>query len=464
MRQALADILLACATVGLISTLIGAILALWPIGNLAILYIPGVLWLGAARGRPGAIIASVAAFLVYDWFFVVPYHTFEVGQPQEWMSLGVLLLVALVTGEAYARLRKQAAELIEHNRHTQLLYDLSLEMTVRDNLGEVFTPMLQTLADGLKLQAARLYVWRSGRRELSGTVGAEPHEGAVNVPVRIGDSTLAELEAEPLEGRAPSEDDLRVLQGFANQLANALERRRLQKEEQLNQILAESDRAKSSLLASVSHDLRTPLAAIKASATSLLQSPYAFDAAASREFLSAISNEADRLDRLVRNLLDMSRIESGALSPRLEWHNLTEIAADVVDRLQPVGNGHELQLMAEDREFLVQVDYVQMSQVLTNLVDNAIRHGAPGAAVRVFVGDGEVTVENEGPRFTAEEREHLFERFYRGNGAAAGTGLGLAIAKGVVDAHGGRIWVENTPAGVAFHVAMPARQPAPVPA
>jgi two-component system sensor histidine kinase KdpD len=458
------DIVLASAAVGLISLLAGAVLALWPTVNLAVVYIPAVLWLSASRGRRGAIIASVAAFLVYDWFFVLPYHTFEVGQAQEWISLGVFLLVALVTGEAYARLRKQASELVEHNRHTQLLYDLSLEMTVRDNLGEVFTPMLQTLASGLALDGARLYVWRSGRRELSGSAGAEVQAGAVNIPVRIGDTTLAELEAQPLQGRDLDSDDLRVLQGFANQLANALERRRLQKEEQLNQILAESDRAKSSLLAAVSHDLRTPLAAIKASATSLLQSPKAFDAAASREFLASISTEADRLDRLVRNLLDMSRIESGALSPRLEWHNLSEIAADVVDRLEPVSNGHELHLVADDREFLVQVDYVQMSQVLTNLVDNALRHGAPAAPVRVVVSEGEVTVENDGPPFTAEDREHLFERFHRGAGAASGTGLGLAIAKGVIEAHRGRIWVENTPTGVAFHVAVPAGRPDPLPA
>ena len=460
MRRELAlDAALSLAAVGVISLIIGGVLSLWQIGTLTILYIPGVLWLAATRGRGAALLASFAAFLVYDWFFIQPYHTLEVGQPQEWISLAVLLVVALVTGEAYALQRRQAEELAEHDRHTQLLYELSTEMTVRDNLGGIFDNMLRTLVSGLGLSGIRLYVWRAGQRELSGAV--EPPEGerqseVYRVPCRIGETELAEMDVLPKLASQPlTEDDVRVLQGFANQLANAVERRRLEKEEQLNQVLAEANRAKSSLLAAVSHDLRTPLAAIKTSATSLLQPQPEFDEAGRREFLSAINREADRLDRLVRNLLDMSRIESGALAPRLEWHNLSEIAADVIDRLQPVSDGHDIKLLGDDREFLAHVDYVQLSQVLTNLVDNAIRHGAPGAPVRVYVSEGHIAVKNSGRQLSDEERAHMFDRFYRGDGLASGTGLGLAIAKGVVEAHGGRIWAENTAGGVAFHVELP---------
>jgi two-component system, OmpR family, sensor histidine kinase KdpD len=466
LRQRITDVILSAATVGAISLALGAILSRWQAGPLAVVYILGILWLAAARGRAAALLAACEAFLVYDWFFVPPYHTLDVERPQEWLELGIFLVVALVAGQAYASQRREAIQAAEHDRHTQLLYDLSTDLTVADNLGGAFDRMLATLAQGLGLSGLRLYVWRDGERELSGGIEAaqdgvsEPVGSVVRVPCRIGDHQLAELEVFARSGQPLSEDDLRVLRGFGNQLANALERRRLEKEEQLNRVLAETDRAKTSLLAAVSHDLRTPLAAIKASATSLLQVSAEFDDAERREFLAAINREADRLDRLVRNLLDMSRIESGALTPRLEWHNLSEIAADVIDRLQPVSDGHELQLVAEDREFLAHVDYVQLSQVLTNLVDNAIRHGAPHAPVRVCVADGRLRVENRGRHLTDEERARLFERFYRGDRLASGTGLGLAIARGVIEAHGGRIWAENTAEGVAFQVELPASVPA----
>ena len=465
MRKLSLDVLLSLLTVGATSLAIGGILSRWPIGNLSLLYILGILALAASRGPAAALMASIEAFLVYDWFFIPPFHTLDVEQPQEWLALGMFLVVSLVAGQAYALQRREAVQAAEHDRHTQLLYDLSNQLTAQDNLGGIFDRMLATLAEGLDLAALKLYVWRDGVRESSGATkwdrkgidqAAEPH----HVPCKLGDHELADLEVFSKAGRLLTADDVRVLQGFANQLANALERRRLEKEEQLNQVLAEANRAKSSLLAAVSHDLRTPLAAIKASATSLLQPEPSFDDAARREFLGSINNEADRLDRLVRNLLDMSRIESGAMTPRLEWHNLSEIAADVIDRLQPVSAGHELQLVAEDREYLSHVDYVQMSQVLTNLVDNAIRHGAPATPIRVQVLDGHLIVENEGPTLSEEEREHIFDRFYRGDGQVAGTGLGLAIAKGVVDAHGGRIWAENTAAGVTFHVQLPIVEPA----
>jgi two-component system, OmpR family, sensor histidine kinase KdpD len=464
-RKLASDVLLSLLTVAALSLAIGGVLSVLPIGNSSLLYIPGILWL-ATRGRGAALLASVEAFLAFDWFFVPPFHTLDVERPQEWLALGIFLVVASVAGQAFAAQRRQAVQAAERDRHTQLLYDLSMELTAQDNLGGIFDHMLASLARGLSLSGLRLYVWRDGVRELSGGLEAAdegvtaPITSVHHIPCKLGDRELADMEVfQKLDGSRLGEDDLRVLHGFANQLANALERRRLEKEEQLNQVLAEANRTKTSLLAAVSHDLRTPLAAIKASATSLLQTEPSWDETTRREFLNAISSEADRLDRLVRNLLDMSRIESGAMAPRLEWHNLSEIAADVIDRLQPVANGHELRLVAENREFMAHVDYVQMSQAITNLVDNAIRHGGTEGPIDVRVTEGHICVENPGPQMGDEERRRIFDRFYRGEGHASGTGLGLAIAKGVVEAHGGQIWAENTPDGMAFHMAVPASAP-----
>ncbi len=459
-RKLLWDIVASTTSVLSTTLAIGAVLAHWQVANLSLLYLLGILWLAARRGRAAALLASIQAFLASDWFFIAPMHTFDVEHPQEWISLTVFLVVALVAGQAFALERRNALVAAEHDRHTQLLYELSTELTVHENLGSTFNPMLQYLTNSLGLAELRLYIWRDGLRELAGTAQAStggPRVAAgppLQIPCRIGQTELAGMEA--YQATPLSQEDLRVLKGFANQLANALERRRLEKEEKLNRILEETNRTKSSLLAAVSHDLRTPLAAIKASATSLLQSEPAWDDETRREFATSINNEADRMDRLVANLLDMSRIESGVLAPRLEWHNLAEIAADVIDRLQPVSQGHELQLVAEDREFLCHVDYVQMTQVVMNLVENAIRHGAPGGPIQVKVGDREIVVENRGGQLSAEDLPLIFERFYHGSEASSGTGLGLAIAKGIIEAHGGHIWAANTADGVAFHLSLPA--------
>ncbi|MHB8619831.1 MAG: DUF4118 domain-containing protein [Chloroflexota bacterium] len=467
-RKIALDLTLSLAIVAATTLLIGWILSASSLGQLPLLYILGILWLATARGRTAAILASVEAFLLSDWFFVPPYHTLDVEVPQEWLSLGIFLLVALTVAEAYAQQRRQADEAAERERHTDLLYTLSTELTAGQNLGAIFDPMLEMLAEGLRLAGLRLYISRGGVRELVSAVDAA-HDGLTlpvgavyRIPCKIGDVELAEIEAfQRLDGEPPSQDEKRVLQGFANQLANALRLRKLEKEEQLNRLLEESDRAKSGLLAAVSHDLRTPLAAIKASATGLLQARPEWDEAARREFATSISTEADRLNRLVANLLDMSRIEAGVLKPRKEWHSLAEIAADAVDRLQPVSGGHELRLLAPEPDALCQVDYVQMLQVLTNLLDNAIRCGTRGTPIVIRVSGWSVRVENAGAPLGDAERERIFDRFYRAPGQVSGTGLGLAIARGVMEAHGGTIAVKNTATGVAFEARLQPELQAP---
>ncbi|MDE3074061.1 MAG: DUF4118 domain-containing protein, partial [Chloroflexota bacterium] len=288
------DLAISVAAVGATTAAIAALLSRWQIPNLSLLYILVILWLAAVRGRAAALLASIEAFLFFDWFFIPPYHELDVERPLDWLALTTFLVVGLVAGQAYAAQRRQALEAADRDRHTQLLYELSTELTAAENLGSTFDRMLQALAAGLHLDGLRLYVWRNGARELSGTfgAGAAPDGSSTQVhtvPCRLGDAELAELEVLGKAGRNDlSRDDLRVLQGFANQLANALERRRLEKEEQRSQLLAEANRTKSSLLAAVSHDLRTPLAAIKASATSLLRHGSSWDEAARRESLASI--------------------------------------------------------------------------------------------------------------------------------------------------------------------------------
>ena len=259
-----------------------------------------------------------------------------------------------------------------------------------------------------------------------------------------------------------SSDDEQLLTTFANQAALALERTRLADEAARAAALAQSDELKSALLAAVSHDLRTPLAAIKASATSLLDDSVAWDATARREFLEAIDEETDRLSLMVGNLLDLSRIEGGALRPDREWYDLSELIGDVVRRMASRAGDHPITVAIEADLPLLYIDYVEIAQVLANLCENAIKYTPAGSPIAIEARrlghEIEITVRDRGPGIPAEAIGRVFEKFYRVNtrGGVPGSGIGLTISKGLVEAHGGRIWVESTPGeGTVFRFTLP---------
>jgi two-component system, OmpR family, sensor histidine kinase KdpD len=257
------------------------------------------------------------------------------------------------------------------------------------------------------------------------------------------------------------EAERRVLATFANQAALAVERG--QQEEQRNRALAlqETDRLRTALLNSVSHDLRTPLASIKASASSLLDGEVRWSDAERDEFLTTINTEADRLTRLVHNLLDMSRIEAGALDPHLIESSVAEVVGPVVRRAR-AASGQRVEVDVPDELAPVLVDPVRLDQVLTNLLDNARGYAAdsPVLVVADQADDAvELRVVDHGPGIPAPERERVFDQFYRVEGGRRpeGTGMGLAICRGIVQAHGGSLRVETTPGGGAtFVLTLPA--------
>jgi two-component system, OmpR family, sensor histidine kinase KdpD len=227
--------------------------------------------------------------------------------------------------------------------------------------------------------------------------------------------------------------------------------------------LEESDRLKSALISSVSHELKTPLTAIKASATGLLEEGE-IDPAVRWELADSINREADRLTRLVSDLLDMSRLDAGALRPRQEWVSLSDVVADVLDRMAPMLDRHELRVLVPDTLPATPMDFVLISQVLTNLLDNAVRYSPVGSAITIsaeIVRDQlRVTVFNEGSHLPDEDLERVFDKFYRVSDAPGGTGLGLAIARGNVEAHDGRMWAENVgQKGIAFVFTLPSPSP-----
>ncbi|MGZ3625704.1 MAG: sensor histidine kinase, partial [Ktedonobacteraceae bacterium] len=245
---------------------------------------------------------------------------------------------------------------------------------------------------------------------------------------------------------------------FLDQAASIVERARLHRESLQVEVLRRTDALRAALLSSVSHDLRTPLASIKAAASSLLQEDVQWDEETRRSFTLAIEREADRLNRLVGNLLDMSRIEGGALKPEKEWYPIDELIHDVLDRMRPLLQDREVRVFLPADLPPVELDYLQMDQVLTNLIENAIRYTPPRSPVEISVrvADEQMTISiaDYGPGIPPNDKERIFDKFYRvldmQRKGKEGSGLGLAVCRGLVEAHGGRIWAENRNGGGAI--------------
>ena len=260
-----------------------------------------------------------------------------------------------------------------------------------------------------------------------------------------------------------------LLETFASQVANALERVRLAEEARAAAVEIETERLRSSLLSSVSHDLRTPLGVITGATSTLLQDEATLDPATRRDLLETAHEEAERLNRLVGNLLDMTRLASGAIHPKKEWHPLDEIIGVALHRLEPRLGGRRIDVKLPADLPPIPLDDVLIEQVFINLLENAIKYTTSETPIEIVAkhtkGVVEVEVSDHGPGVPTEERDHVFEKFYRLNreGAQGGAGLGLAICRGLVEAHGGRIWVEDREGGGSrFRFTLPIEGTPPV--
>jgi K+-sensing histidine kinase KdpD len=253
---------------------------------------------------------------------------------------------------------------------------------------------------------------------------------------------------------------------FLDQATSVIERARLRHESMQVEILQRTDSLRKALLSSVSHDLRTPLSSIKAAASSLLQEDVQWNEEEKRSFAQAIESEADRLNRLVGNLLDMSRIEEGVLKLEKDYYSITELAHNVLEHMHPLLRQRELRTHLEENLPLLDLDYIQMDQVLTNLIENAVRYTPRDTPIDLDIEqkDGAIliTVADRGPGIPQADLERVFDKFYRvqrdkrKSNYPTGSGLGLAVCKGVVEAHGGHIWAQNREGGgVIFSVTLP---------
>lgn len=346
-------------------------------------------------------------------------------------------------------------------------------------------------------EAAQPFTTRFVRRVLTSlhTGASKLHRSLYFLPLLVGqhsvgvlylrvsgqpDSIKASEQLERLEQQeersAQSHNQSQFFSTFLQQAATLIERGRLRGENMRIELLQRTDALRSALLSSVSHDLRTPLAIIKASASSLLQEDVTWSEEERRSFALIIEREVDRLNRLVGNLLDMSRIENGAIKPEKEWYHFPALLVDVLDRLRPLLQDRNVRLCVPEDLPPVELDYLHIDQVLTNLIENAVRYTAAASPIEFAAqyADGEllVSVADRGPGIAPYDLERIFDKFYRvltvrqqgkanvgtdlSRPAPAGSGLGLAVCKGLIEAHGGRIWAAaRTGGGVTFSFTLP---------
>jgi two-component system sensor histidine kinase KdpD len=428
---------------------------------IALLYQLPLGMITAFLGLGPGVIGALITFLAFNYFFINPYYTFIVHQPIDVVILVVFLIVAVTISQLVARAQTGLAAATAREREAAQLYELSTALVGLHNdhtIAEILASQVMSVMQGeqVTIQVMKIQPFTVNVADFS-TITRPPE---LTLPINSARGTIGEIS---LWRASPdiSQREKRLLQTFASQAALAFERAWLAQADARAKVLEESDRLKSAILSSVSHELRTPLSTIKAAASSIRSGEVSWDSPASAELISAIDDEADHLNMLVGNLLDMSRIESGALKPKREWNMLSEIAGSVLARMKHLAGEHRIGVDIPDDLPLVPVDYIQIEQVFTNLLSNSLKYAPAGTIIRIRARMQEETVlvqvSNQGPPVPPEHLERIFDKFYRITAAdrVTGTGLGLSICKGIIEAHGGRIWAENTTDGFAFHFTLP---------
>lgn len=436
---------------------------------LSLLYLLPVVLSSVAWGLgPGALVA-VASFLALNYFFVPPYYTLLVHRTQDLLVLIVFLGVSITIGQLVGRVSRSLTDSHAREHEAIHLYELTMHLAGLQDEQEIVSALAEQTLIALRARRVDILVEAQGnvpvhhvRLEDRSQPGQIQNDTPTFLsPLQSARGFLGEIqvwrEAAPL---TPAEE--RMLNTFASQGVSALERVRLSQAVSRARLLEESDRFKSSLLSSVSHELRTPLATIKAAVTSLRSETVAWDTEARVDLLAAMEEETDHLNQLVGNLLNMSRIEAGALKPQRSWNSLAEIVTSAIERMRQQTEKHHLDVDISADLPLVPIDYFQIEQVFINLISNSTKYSPEGTTITLHAQrvDGDmlqVTVSNQGPHVPAEHLKRIFDKFYRVTAAdrVTGAGLGLSICKGIVEAHGGRIWAKNLTHGFALNFTLP---------
>jgi two-component system sensor histidine kinase KdpD len=488
---------------GIIGITTGVALALRPYlqpTDVAMLFLLAVVVVAYRYHRGPAIVASLLSIAAFDFGFVPPYYTFNVHNTAFFLTFAVMLGVALSMSQLTGRIREQAEEAQEREHLARALYAMSRELAEAPSVSDQIAIVRKHIANAGGGEVRILL--DDGESEAG--VSRWPDDGVFeSVAVRVaatwayergesagwGTSQCAEAEALVVPLRSPTrtagivvlrpdqpDESLpapsrRLVEALADQAAVSFERALLAERHERARVEIESEHLRTALLSSLSHDLRTPLGSIEGAASSLLQNSGVLSAESRREMAQTILEESRRMTRLVGNLLDMVRVETGALAVQKEWQPLEEALGVALLRLEERLSGHPVETELPVALPLVPIDELLIEQVFINLLENATRHTAPGTPIKISAWSEEqavvVEVADQGAGIAEGEEEIIFRKFHRSSsadrtGPAGGSGLGLTICRGIITAHGGRIWLEpRAVRGAAFRFTLPLDGPPP---
>lgn len=431
---------------------------------IALLYLLPVLICTVFWGLTSGILAGLLSFLAFNFFFIQPYFSLQVHKSQDLITLIVFLIVAVVLSQFVGQAREAVRLAKKREWEATRMYELISALAGLTDIQSIMQTLAEKIINTFQFDQVEMVV--NNRAKGSDFSYITPVGSAISEPFEL---SVPMYTARNMEGEIRlwfdqnnlSVEETRLMAAFGNQGALAIERIHLMESDNIARVLKESDRIKTSLLNSVSHELRSPLAAIKASASSLRSGTVDWDSSARAELLATVEEETDQLNLLVGNLLDMSRIEAGALEPKVQWNSIGEIIKSVATKMRGQLVNHRVQYQFEKDLPLLPTDFVMMGQVFTNLFSNSIKYAPIDTPILVSAKQVDdqviITLINQSQPVPEEHIEHIFDKFHRVTEAdkVTGTGLGLSICKGIVEAHGGKIWAENQKEGFAFIVRLP---------
>ena len=481
-QRLLREYLLAAAGLSLCTGLAWVLFPYLILTNLAMIYLLTVVIISAFLTRGPAIFSSLISVAAFAFFFVPEYFSFAVANTEYAITLVVMLLVTLLVSGLTTRVRHQAKVAREQERQAAALFEMSRNLTAINSLEELLqeaaaqisqifdsrVAILMPQDDGkLQLRAGYVFddqdvregmvaswVFKHGILAGAGT-GTLSAVQSIYLPLIASQRVIGVLRVEPVQaGRTLEAEALRLLEALGSQVGLAIEGENLSRQAQEAQLQIEAEQMRNALLSSVSHDLRTPLTVIAGSASSLVEGAQNLDAATKQELAQSIYEEARRLDRLVHNLLEMSRLQSGQARFHQEWHVLEEVIGCALAQLDPQLKEHPVSIDLPPDLPLVKIDALLLERVVINLLENSLKYTLPGTPLEISgrLEDQEllVAIADRGPGLPPGKEERIFDKFYQvAPGNARGAGLGLTICRRIIEAHGGRIWAANREDGGA---------------